>query len=202
VLDFGVAPHCRGQGIGQRLFEALVAEIVRADLREVTLDVNADNEPAIRIYQKAGFRQVRSLVTLRGKVAAYAPGGAQELTDGHGAAIMAWFGGGKSARPHWERDLPSLLGMANVRAFENSRGFLLTRLSPYFTRQVDIVHIGLDPEAVTEDVNALLYAASDVYGSDMMLALPEEPDNSRAARLLGNLGFQVIERAYEMRLVR
>lgn len=202
VLDFGIAPDCRGRGLGHRLFQALMAEVARADLREVTLIVSVDNEPAIRIYRQAGFQKIRALMTLRGKVAAYAPGSAQELSGDHGAAIMAWFGGGKSARPHWERDLPSLLAMSNVRAFENSRGFLLTRLSPYFHRQVDIVHIGLDPEAVTEDVNALLYAVSDVYNADMMLALPEEPENSRAAHLLASLGFQVIDRSYEMRLAR
>ncbi len=201
VLDFGIVPKFRGRGLGHRLFRALVAQMRNSGLREVTLLVNADNEPAIRIYSRAGFQQVRELVTLSGRVAAYAPGSAHELNNDIAATIVAWFGGGKATRPSWERDLSSLLVMSDVRAFENSRGFLLTRPAPYFPRQVDIAHIGLDPDAMAEDVNALLYAVSERYGSDKQLALPEEPVNSRAYRMLHSLGFRTVDRAYEMCLV-
>ncbi len=200
VLDFGIAPPFRGQGYGHRLFAALVEQMREAGLREVTLLVSADNEAAVHIYQRAGFQIVRELVTLRGRPVAYAPGSAREVWDDLARRIMAWFGPGKSARPQWERDLPSLLAMADVRAFEAPHGFLLTRPSPYF-RQVEIVHIGLDPAAVAETVNALLYAASVAYGSDLPLALPEEPSGSRAHQLLHGLGFRVVDHAYEMRLL-
>jgi GNAT superfamily N-acetyltransferase len=197
VLDFGVAPRFRGKGFGHQLFRALHAQMGRANLYQVSLLVNTDNAPAIRIYEQAGFRRVREIVTLRGKMAAYAPGSADEIRDGLPETIMAWFGPGKSARPQWERDLPSLLSMANVRAFENSRGFMLARKSLYFP-QVDIVHLGLDPDAQAEDVNALLCAVSVAFGPDFPLNLPEEPMNSRAHRQLRDLGFQVVDRAYEM----
>lgn len=200
VLDFGIAPRFRGRKYGQRLFAALVEEMRRAGLHEVTLNVEANNGAAMRIYERAGFQRQRELITLRGTMAAYAPGSAEELRDGLAASIMAWFGGGKSARPQWERDLPSLLAMADVRAFETARGFLLSRRSPYF-EQVDIVHLGLDPAAQPEDVNALLYTASVAYGPDLPLALVEEPHNSRACRLLRALGFRQVDRSYEMGMV-
>lgn len=198
VLDFGIAPKFRGRGWGHRLFAALMKEAQAAHLHEVSLLVDADNKPAIRIYQRAGFEHVRELVTLLGKPAAYAPGSARELRNGMAQAIIAWFGAGKSTHPQWERDLPSLLSMADVRAFENARGFLLARPSPYH-RRVDIVHLGLQPDAVTEDVNALLYVASVAFGADLPLALPEEPRDSRPHRLLHDLGFRAVDHTFEMR---
>ena len=199
VLDFGIAPPFRGRGFGHQLFEGLMAQARLASLHEVSLIVSSDNEPAQRIYLQAGFQHVRELITVRGKMAAYAPASATEMLSERAAAIVAWFGGGKAARPYWERDLPSLLAMAAVRAFENRRGFLLARRSPYF-RQIDIVHLALDPGAVTEDVNALLYATSVAFGGDLPLALPEEPVGSRACQMLLDLGFREVERQYEMRL--
>lgn len=199
VLDFGVAPPFRGRGLGHRLFAALMSQARLACLNEVSLIVSSDNEPALRIYLQAGFQRSRELITLRGKMAAYAPASASETLSDRAAAIMAWFGGGKAARPYWERDLPSLLAMSAARAFENQRGFLLARRSPYF-RQIDIVHLALDPGAVTEDVNALLYATSEAFGGDLPLALLEEPLDSRACHMLLDLGFHEVERQYEMRL--
>jgi ribosomal protein S18 acetylase RimI-like enzyme len=199
VLDFGIAPPFRGRGLGHRLFEALLDQARQACVAEVSLIVSGDNAPAQRIYLQAGFQHSRELVTLRGKIAAYAPASAVESHSDRAATIMAWFGGGKAARPVWERDLPSLLAMSAVRAFENQHGFLLTRLSPYF-RQVDIVHLALDPGAVTEDVNALLYATGVAFGDDLPLALLEEPLGSRACQKLLDLGFREVERQYEMRI--
>ncbi len=198
VLDFGITPPYRGQGLGHQLFAALVERMRAAGLREVSLMVNAENVAAIRIYLQAGFQQMREMVTLRGKVAAYAPASASEVRQDLAATILAWYGSGKAARPYWERELPALLAM-RTRAFENRRGFMLVRRSPFF-RQVDIVHLGLDPAAVIEDVNGLVYAASAVFGDDLPLALVDEPEGSRACQQLLDLGFREVERNHEMRL--
>ncbi len=115
------------------------------------------------------------------------------------AAVVSWFGGGKSTRPTWERDLPSLLAMASARAFESRRGLLMARRSVYF-RQVEIVHLGLRPDAEPEDIRALLAATSAAFGPDLPLALLEEPLNSRLYQRFVGLGFRPVERAYEMHL--
>jgi len=198
VLDFGVAPRFRRQGYGHRLFAVFLDQARLAGLRELSLLVSVDNEAAIRIYQRAGFQPVREVATLLGQVQV-APGKAQELLGDMPAAVMSWFGGGKSTRPTWERDLPSLLAMADARAFENPQGLLLARRSPYF-QQVEIVHLGLRPDAGPEAVGALLAAASAAFAPDLPLALVEEPLNSRTYQRLVTLGFRPVERAYEMHL--
>ncbi|MBN2471084.1 MAG: GNAT family N-acetyltransferase [Anaerolineae bacterium] len=199
VLDFGISPAVRGQGYGHQLFAALMAEARRAGLEEVSLVVNADNQPAQRIYRKAGFEQVRELVTLRGKAPAYAAGAAAEIGADLQQAILAWSGPGRAGKPYWERELASLLVQAESRGFETRHGFLLARRSAYH-RQVDLLQLALDPEAETEDVNGLLHAAGEVFGPVLPLALLGEPVGSRVYTHLGSLGFQVIERIYEMRL--
>ncbi len=199
VLDFGITPAFRGQGLGHQLFAALVERMRLAGMREVTLMVNSENVAAIRIYLQAGFQQIREMITLRGKVAAYAPASAAEVRQDLAATILAWYGSGKASRPYWERELPALLAMGKTRAFENRHGFMLVRRSPFF-RQVDIVHLALDPAAVIEDVNGLVYSASVAHGDDLPLALVDEPEGSRACLKLLDLGFREVERNYEMRL--
>ena len=56
-LSLGVAGESRGRGVGTRLLESLV-EIARADgRRAVSLSVETDN-PARRLYERAGFVRV------------------------------------------------------------------------------------------------------------------------------------------------
>ena len=51
-----VAPAYRGQGVGQRLVQLAVAEAARwPGLQRLLLVVNAQNAPAVRLYQSAGF---------------------------------------------------------------------------------------------------------------------------------------------------
>ena len=56
-LSIGVVAESRGRGIGTRLLEALV-EVARADgQRAISLSVEPDN-PARRIYERAGFVRI------------------------------------------------------------------------------------------------------------------------------------------------
>ncbi|MGI9474033.1 MAG: GNAT family N-acetyltransferase [Rubripirellula sp.] len=55
VHDVVVTESCRGQGVAARMMDE-VKEIARAnDCCRLTLEVYADNEPAIRAYHKYGF---------------------------------------------------------------------------------------------------------------------------------------------------
>ncbi|MBF0613740.1 MAG: ribosomal protein S18-alanine N-acetyltransferase [Magnetococcales bacterium] len=55
LLTLGVAPESRRQGLGRRLVEALLAEVVRQQGRCVVLEVRISNEPARLLYQGLGF---------------------------------------------------------------------------------------------------------------------------------------------------
>lgn len=56
-LGMGVIPGFRGQGLGRKLLEATMADALGAGLERIELEVFASNEPAIKLYESAGFRE-------------------------------------------------------------------------------------------------------------------------------------------------
>jgi ribosomal-protein-alanine N-acetyltransferase len=61
VYAIAVDPKSRGQRLGQRLMEAMLAELERRGAAQIFLEVRADNHPAVRLYQKLGFDECRKL---------------------------------------------------------------------------------------------------------------------------------------------
>jgi ribosomal protein S18 acetylase RimI-like enzyme len=58
-LSIGVAADARGRGVGTLLLDALVAEARDGGFPALTLSVEPDN-PAVRLYERAGFSRVPS----------------------------------------------------------------------------------------------------------------------------------------------
>ncbi|MEO5593388.1 MAG: GNAT family N-acetyltransferase [Chitinophagaceae bacterium] len=56
-------PEHRGKGVNMKIMEALKDWAVKQNLHEFRLEVYADNLPAIKAYQKAGFSN--DIVTMR-----------------------------------------------------------------------------------------------------------------------------------------
>ena len=53
-----VAPWLQGQGVGGNLVTTAVRYgLDRLGLRQIVLGVIAENEPAVRLYRRAGFRE-------------------------------------------------------------------------------------------------------------------------------------------------
>jgi ribosomal protein S18 acetylase RimI-like enzyme len=55
VIGMMVRPEARGRGIGALLLESCIAEARHAGLEMLTLSVTAENEDAIRLYDRHGF---------------------------------------------------------------------------------------------------------------------------------------------------
>lgn len=55
TLGMGLLPAYRGQGIGRRLLQACIDKAPQKGITRITLEVRADNQPAIKLYEKAGF---------------------------------------------------------------------------------------------------------------------------------------------------
>ena len=56
IWVFAVLPEHRGFGIAGRMLAVPIAEAARKETSEFTLEVRAGNIPAIRTYEKLGFR--------------------------------------------------------------------------------------------------------------------------------------------------
>ena len=57
ISNVGVLPSYRGQGIGKALLAMALHVGGEAGADEFTLEVRAGNKPAIRLYERFGFRQ-------------------------------------------------------------------------------------------------------------------------------------------------
>jgi ribosomal-protein-alanine N-acetyltransferase len=72
VQTVAVAPDHQRQHLGATLLRAIVDEAISRGCTEVLLEVRVDNEPALHIYEKAGFERI----SVRG---GYYPGGVDGL---------------------------------------------------------------------------------------------------------------------------
>ena len=58
IQNVGVLPEFRGKGLGRALVLKSLAGFRRHGLLRVSLDVTAENKPAVTLYQSIGFRTV------------------------------------------------------------------------------------------------------------------------------------------------
>jgi ribosomal-protein-alanine N-acetyltransferase len=72
LLRVATRPGCRRQGLGERLLDEAVAELRRRGIASLFLEVEENNLPAIRLYEKSDFERV-------GRRPAYYPSGAAAL---------------------------------------------------------------------------------------------------------------------------
>lgn len=61
VQNLGVTPAHRGLGLGSHLLAAALAGFRRSQLNRAFLEVTAQNEGALRLYQRLGFRKTRTV---------------------------------------------------------------------------------------------------------------------------------------------
>jgi ribosomal protein S18 acetylase RimI-like enzyme len=55
VYGFAVSPELQGQGIGRAVLEQVCAELRSAGVRDVTIEVEVDNDGALGLYTAVGF---------------------------------------------------------------------------------------------------------------------------------------------------
>jgi len=58
VVSFAVAPDCRRQGIGTKIFSALIETVLKRGATLIILEVRPSNTAAIKLYEKFGFQIV------------------------------------------------------------------------------------------------------------------------------------------------
>lgn len=64
LLWFGIDPKNQGEGIGSRLFRHFHQLMVEQGARILLVDTEADNEPALRFFEKLGFNNQQEHIFL------------------------------------------------------------------------------------------------------------------------------------------
>ncbi|MFM7206518.1 MAG: GNAT family N-acetyltransferase [Planctomycetaceae bacterium] len=72
IQNIGVVPGHRGIGLGTSLIDRCLAGFRMHGLRRVTLEVTVENAGAVRLYQRLGFRRVRTVYKVVDEAAAMA----------------------------------------------------------------------------------------------------------------------------------
>lgn len=60
LLTIAVDPKWRGKGVGKALLDAVFADLMMSPARKMFLEVDAENRPAIKLYEKLGFSTISS----------------------------------------------------------------------------------------------------------------------------------------------
>jgi ribosomal-protein-alanine N-acetyltransferase len=82
ILSVAVAPKARGRGLAGDLLRHHLARVAARGAVRMFLEVGEDNAPALRLYTKAGFREV-------GKRPGYYPRGTSATAVGESGAVSA-----------------------------------------------------------------------------------------------------------------
>ena len=61
IQNIGVTPEHRGQGLARRLLDFALLGFQQVGVNRVGLEVTAKNKPAVRLYQRYGFRKTKTL---------------------------------------------------------------------------------------------------------------------------------------------
>ncbi len=61
IQNVGITPQHRGLGLGTALISAALAGFQQVGLAHVYLEVTAQNERAVRLYKRLGFRRTKTL---------------------------------------------------------------------------------------------------------------------------------------------
>jgi ribosomal protein S18 acetylase RimI-like enzyme len=61
VQNIGVLPEHRGRGIGTAVIQASLLGLQQVGINQVSLEVTAENQGAVRLYRRLGFRTARTL---------------------------------------------------------------------------------------------------------------------------------------------
>jgi GNAT superfamily N-acetyltransferase len=196
VSGFGVAPAWRGKGLGRRLMSALVERARAYGLRQLSLDVLAENAAAVRLYEGAGMRVTRDLLVLD-RPADYEPRAARRgrVKEAPAAELLRHYWRLHAEPPAWQRELAALL-VADLRGL-----YVGGRRRP---RAYALLGYGrADGNMYLSD----LAAADDAAAGEMCAALDgvpgfiravNEPERSPFVAPLLEHGFREVMRQHEM----
>jgi ribosomal protein S18 acetylase RimI-like enzyme len=76
-----VAPEARGRGLGRLIMQDTVDEAAERGDRSVLLEVFEHNTPAVKLYERLGFRRVRKLLGYQHVPGGTAPGAVDALAE-------------------------------------------------------------------------------------------------------------------------
>jgi len=206
ISGVGVLAEHRRRGIASAMVRRLVEGARQAGVREISLEVIAQNTPAWRLYAEAGFDVTRELLLWRRPANTDAlPIPEERLIEASPGALLKRFDRWHDEPVTWQRAAATLSRMAEAGRL---KGYQLEwRGAPAayclisgYGESVALMDVGIDP--VTGGVTPgriLLQALSHLHWGKAM-TISNVPADDPLNRVLAALRFLVTVRQVEMKL--
>jgi ribosomal protein S18 acetylase RimI-like enzyme len=184
IGGLGVVAAARRAGIGERLMTATLDRARELGVREVRLEVIRENERAIPLYERLGFRVTRELEVWS------LPGATAPVEEIPAAEAHARTVAGRVVREPWQRDDASVAKLEGLTGLAAGGGAAVVRVSGGRTSLLQIAGAGAELRLLVEGAQAL---------ADSVYALNVPPDHP-VSPVLGELGGRVDVTQLEMAL--
>jgi GNAT superfamily N-acetyltransferase len=191
IGGMGVVPSERRAGIGEALMQSAHEAAAACGVAEVWLEVITSNTPALRLYEKLGYEQIRDLEVWEIE-AAPRPSTAREA-DVHRAheQVRAL----RRTREPWQRSDATL---EHILASEAATGLVVDRSAAAVVRSA-ADHVTVE-QIAARDVDAAAEILSGALAGKRRLRLSNIPAGDDAALALARLGSEPRLRQHELRL--
>jgi ribosomal protein S18 acetylase RimI-like enzyme len=202
VSGVGVLPAWRRRGVGQQMMEAVLVRAQQAGVRQVALEVIAQNSPARALYTALGFVERRELLCWRRAADAdILPIPEEQLSEASLDELLAFFADWHDQPPCWQGEAATLGKMADrVRGYrlEMAGAAAAYCLNSERGEALTLMDVGIDPQfGAVKAGRTLLQALASLYRG-RALALNNVPVDSDLNRALAALHFLVGVRQFEM----
>jgi ribosomal protein S18 acetylase RimI-like enzyme len=202
VSGVGVLPAWRRRGIGRLLMESVLERAREAGVRQVTLEVIAQNRAAQALYAALGFVEGRELLCWRRAADAdVLPIPEERLAEASTDELLACFDDWHDQPPCWQGEAATLGKMADrVRGYRldlagAAAGYCLISERGEALMLMDI---GINPQVGAVTAGRTLLQALAALHRGRALALNNVPVDSSLNRALAALHFLVSVRQFEL----
>ena len=181
----GVIAGRRGEGIGEQLMRAGEVRARERSVERLWLEVLVQNEPAVKLYEKLGYSQVRDLEV-------WSLDGGLVLQEHKVPSVPVADAVGRSRdRLPWQRADASVARLTDAHAVADTRGSLIYRASGGIASIVQLA--GDDEDAIRELLGSL---PDETTGVRYVNGPEGDPVNA----VLESLGATLTARQHEMLL--
>jgi ribosomal protein S18 acetylase RimI-like enzyme len=202
VSGVGVLPAWRRRGIGRLLMETLLERAREAGVRQVALEVIAENRAAGTLYAELGFVAQRELLSWRRAADADAlPIPEERLSEASLDELLAHFDDWHDQPPCWQGEAATLGKMADrVRGYrlEMAGAAAAYCLLSERGESLMLMDVGINPEIGAVTAGRTFLQALAALHRGRTLTLNNVPVDSSLNRALAALHFLVGVRQFEM----